>query len=64
VVSGGGGIFTDANMGCPAEPATPQPQFWQQSNHFMAVHASAAALSLLSVDVNGQTIDAFTIARK
>ncbi len=64
MVTGGGGIGTDANTGCPDVPATPRPQFWQQTNQFMAVYASATALSLVSVDVNGQTIDRFAVSQK
>jgi hypothetical protein len=62
VVSGGGGIQTETNSGCPE--GTPEPQFWRETNQFMAVHATATALSLVAVDFNGQTIDTFTISRK
>jgi hypothetical protein len=62
VVTGGGGITTDAYASCPQ--GTPQPQVFVQTNQFMAVHATASKLSLVAVDLNGQTIDSFIVSQK
>jgi hypothetical protein len=62
IVSGGGGITTDTQKPCPSN--TPEPLVFEQKNQFMAVHASATALSVVAIDLNGVIIDDAVISQK
>jgi hypothetical protein len=62
VVTGGGGISLDAQTVCP--PGTPEPAAAVQAHHFLALHASAATLSLRAIDVEGTLLDDAVVSRK
>ena len=62
IVCGGGGITTDIYRPCAAD--TPEPLIFEPYNQFMEVYATAATLSLVSIDAFGVVIERKTVAKK